>query len=191
MTHRIGQIATVSGRLFKPLEATPDEIHIEDIAQALSLRCRYNCQIPEFYSVAQHVSMGVSTLYVNKCSTEVHDIEFARAWFLHDAAEAYLPDVAKYLKPLLPGFIEMEEKLLDVIFERFGLAGFDRNRLKELDNRMLATEIRDLQPKWPYDPVEHGEPFKFKITPMRDKYAKRMFLEDLQNLFPRMYWPNG
>ena len=81
MTNRIGQIATVSGRLLKPLEATPDEIHIEDIAQALSLRCRYNCQIPEFYSVAQHVSMGVSTLYVNKCSTEVHDIEFARAWF--------------------------------------------------------------------------------------------------------------
>ena len=114
----------------------------------------------------------------------MHDIEFASAWFLHDAGEGYLPDVPKYLKPLLPGFIEMEEKLLDVIFERFGLAGFDRDRLKELDNRMLATEIRDLQPKWPYDPVAYGEPFKFKIASLSPRLAKRMFMDDFQRLFP-------
>lgn len=183
-TDRIGQIATVSGRLMNVLETSPGDIHIEDIAQALSLRCRYNCQIPYHYSVAQHCALGSLTLRKDKGSREFDDPSFARAWLLHDAAEAYLPDVPRHVKPALPGFQEIEDRLLAVIYERFGVGEFDQERLRELDNRMLQTEIRDLQPKWPAEVMPYGEPFGFKIIPYMATYSRRAFLMEFALLFP-------
>lgn len=43
-----------SGHRIDPLHIKEDDIHLEDIAHALSLICRGNGHIKYFYSVAQH-----------------------------------------------------------------------------------------------------------------------------------------
>ena len=47
-------IRTWSKVKFTPLEPKEEDIHIGDIAHALSLMTRANGHFPEFYSVAQH-----------------------------------------------------------------------------------------------------------------------------------------
>ena len=40
---------------------------------------------------------------------------------LHDAAEAYLPDVSRPIKPYLTGFYEIQQRIEVAIADRFGL----------------------------------------------------------------------
>jgi len=47
-------IQTASGKHFDYLNASTDDVAIEDIATALSNICRFAGHLPEFYSVAQH-----------------------------------------------------------------------------------------------------------------------------------------
>ena len=50
-------IQTYTGKVFWPLDPEPDEIDIEDVAHALSLKCRFNGQCDHFFSVAAHSVM--------------------------------------------------------------------------------------------------------------------------------------
>ena len=47
-------MTTYSGRKFDPMQMTPGDVYIEDIAHALSLLCRGGGQLSYFYSVGQH-----------------------------------------------------------------------------------------------------------------------------------------
>ena len=49
-------MTTYSGRKFDPMQMTPGDVYIEDIAHALSLLCRGGGQLTYFYSVGQHSS---------------------------------------------------------------------------------------------------------------------------------------
>ena len=81
-------MTTYSGRKFDPMQMTPGDVYIEDIAHALSLLCRGGGQLSYFYSVGQH-SLN--------CAAEAK----ARGWserqqlacLLHDASECYMSDV--------------------------------------------------------------------------------------------------
>ena len=82
MTDRRGcWITTYTGRLFHPFDPRPEDTDIEDIAHALSLKCRWGGMTRVFYSVAQHC---VHVSY----HCEAHH---ALAGLLHDAQEAYAP----------------------------------------------------------------------------------------------------
>lgn len=151
-------IQTVSGRKFFPLDPRPEDICIEDIARALSNTCRFtgHCR---FYSVAQHsvlVSMRVP--------------EEAAAWgLLHDSAEAYLNDVARPIKGNVffsapEGFIPykvVETRVLKAIAEAFHLDWPIPGSIKEVDDRMLLTEQRDLL-------GPQIEPWNVPATPYED-----------------------
>lgn len=147
-------IQTFTGRRFFPLRPTIGDLSITDIAHALAMKCRFTGHVSTFYSVAEH-SVHCSRNVPNK-----HAL-----WaLLHDAAEAYLPDVARPIKgrlyvgitePMVPGiegqsgfgigmtFAAAEDELLKVVARRFGLAWPMPAIVKEVDLRMLATE-RDL-----------------------------------------------
>ena len=103
-------ITTYGGIHFDPLAPRPEQILAEDIAHALSLICRGNGHVRRFYSVAQH-SLA--------CSYEAEVRGFSArvqlACLLHDAAEAYLSDVTRPMKALMPQLRAAEERLLDVI----------------------------------------------------------------------------
>lgn len=83
-------MTTYSGRKFDPMQMTPGDVYIEDIAHALSLLCRGGGQLTYFYSVGQH-SLN--------CAAEAQ----ARGWserqqlacLLHDASEGYISDIIR------------------------------------------------------------------------------------------------
>ena len=84
---------------------------IEDIAHGLSQTCRYGgqCQVP--YNVAQH-SVMVSKMVPH---------HLAISALLHDASEAYMCDIPKPLKVLLPGYSKIEERVEIALFKQYGL----------------------------------------------------------------------
>jgi hypothetical protein len=124
-------------------------IDIEDIATALCRKARFNGQhlgrVQDIYSVAQH-SINVHDALVH-CYPN-HNEPQTRLWaLLHDATEAYLPDVHTQLKDMIPSFRELETRIEQVIAGKFRLIMPKPAVIKEIDRRMLATERRDLMPK--------------------------------------------
>ena len=162
-------ISTFLGNRFYPSECRIDQIDMEDIAHGLAYQCRFNGQTNQFYSVAQHSLMVASLV----------PPAYRRAALLHDAAEAYLGDMVKPLKVLLPGFSEIEEKVTQLIADRFQLDFSDYAPIKAADLVALATEKRDLMPHsvepWSY--LLGYEPLPQRLTPLLPLDAKRQFLE--------------
>lgn len=121
---------TATGRAFYPMDPRPDEIHIEDIAAALSKLCRYGGHCKRFYSVAEHC-----VLMARAASPSV-----AFEALMHDASEAYLSDIIRPVKSSLPEYRVIEERLESVIAQRFDLVYPMPAEVKRLDNAILADE---------------------------------------------------
>lgn len=131
MVERKGDwLQTFTGAVFYPLDPRPEEIHIDDIAHALAMQCRYSGHTSRFYSVAEHC------VHVSRVVAP----EYALWGLLHDASEAYLVDIPRPLKRYMPQYHEWESGLMAVICGRFGLSLTMPASVKEADNRMLATE---------------------------------------------------
>ena len=162
-------ISTYLGNRFWPTEPRIDRIDIEDIAHGLAYQCRFNGQTSAFYSVAQH-----SIMVANILPPHLH-----KAALLHDAAEAYLGDIVKPLKHLLPGFAEIEAGVTRLIAQAFEV-DFDTDHvaIKHADMVALATEKRDLMPNsaeaWSY--LAGIAPLPELIDPLPPAQAKAAFL---------------
>lgn len=131
MQDRIGNwIQTYSGRKFWPLDPRPDEVHLEDIAHSLSLRCRYGGHCSKFYSVAEH-SIQVSYFV---------PIEYALWGLLHDAAETYSADVPRPLKRNLTEWKPMEDKIMQTICAKFNLPLIEPREVKYIDLAITTDE---------------------------------------------------
>jgi hypothetical protein len=149
-------IVTASGRQVNLLDPDPESIVIEDIALALARLNRFTGHTLTFYCVAQH-----SVLVSEQCRRS------PLAGLLHDAHEAYLGDVSRPLKLALRSHLaEGETDPLALIAanfdrticERFGLPvdAFQADEIKLADNRLLATEKRDLV-------IAHAHPWTTKL----------------------------
>ena len=101
-------------RLFWPHNIKQNDISILDIAHSLSQQCRYTGHTKKFYSVAEH-SLIVSDYLPHP---------FKLWGLMHDAAEAYMCDLASPIKHSLPKFKAMENKIMDVIAIKYGLAPY-------------------------------------------------------------------
>ena len=167
-------ILTHVGNVFDFLRPEQCLFAIEEIAHALSHLCRFTGHTREFYSVAQH-SVHVSYLAPK---------EHALAGLLHDAAEAYLGDVASPLKALLPAYQDIEAKVEQSLLKSFGLDIHLPPSVKQADMQILVTEMRDLMPSH----VPCAMPGGFQplpnvvITPWSSADAKRAFLARYKEL---------
>lgn len=114
--------------VFNPLEK---DIDINDIAHALSNLCRFGGHSPKFYSVAQH-----SVLCSLKGKTYLEQLEL----LMHDASEAYLIDLPKPIKLMLPDYIRVEDNLLGLIFKKFKLNFPLSDTVHKIDRELLEYE---------------------------------------------------
>ena len=179
-TGRVGNwFQTYSGIAFHLLDPRPEEICIEDIAHHLSLQCRYNGAIREFYSVGQH-----SVLCGRYLRAQTRNIEGGRWGLLHDAAEAYVGDMVRPLKMAMPTFKAAELRIMEQVAVRFGLPWPEPEYVARVDARMLMTEMRDLMavPPQPWDCT--AKPLNSKIEGWPPAYAEEAFLELYHELWP-------
>lgn len=122
-------ITLASGHVFDFLDPEGSLFDIEDIAHGLAHVCRYAGQCRDFYSVAEH-SILVSEV--------VEEYKFEA--LMHDASEAFIGDVTRPLKQLLPEFKRIEANVEDAIVNRFGLNRRSKASIKRADLRVLAAE---------------------------------------------------
>lgn len=186
---------TASGRAFWALDPRPEDIHIEDIAAQLSRVCRFGGALKngawvdhsvacfpdkkwvpfEIYSVAQHCDL------VSRNVPEEHALE----GLLHDAAEAYIGDMVKPLKVMIPEFKKIERRIMAAVRERFGLPQEESEFVKIADYRAVLTEHRDLQND--IGEVDWGvakmEPWPEQIIPVLPSVARKMFMDRFNELY--------
>ena len=171
-----GWIQTMTGKKFKPMEPNPHDIHILDIAHALSHVCRFTGHTSMFYSVAEHCV---------RLSYAVSD-ENALWGLLHDASEAYLCDLAHPLKvrPEFAAYREAEARLMKAVCKRFALPLEQPNEVSVADLRMVATEKRDLFGKEPAEwvSIRDVQPYDWRIVPWPAAVARKRFLLRYQML---------
>ncbi|MGN8154365.1 hypothetical protein ACTJK5_19005 [Agrobacterium sp. 22094] len=166
-------IMLASGNWFDLLDPWNSEFTIEDIAQGLSNICRYSGQCKYFYSVAEHS--------IHVCDTVD---EFKLEALMHDAAEAFVGDITRPLKQLLPQYKEIEANVEDAICRRFNLDKRSKGIVKAADLCVLAAEQSHLMPPgadfWAI-PAK-VQPASFEIGFLRPEEARRLFLDKFQSL---------
>ena len=185
-----------SGRYFDLANPDPATIDINDIAGALSKIPRFGGHadasfamksrgesifFERFYSVAEHSA---------QCASQAHEdglpADCIRAVFLHDATEAFVGDMVRPLKCMIPQFRDIESRVNDAIAAAFGV-DFSRwhAEIKEIDNAMVIAERNALftpdSVKW------HGEDTCRVLTPdfgfWLPEKAERHFLFIFKQLF--------
>ena len=165
-----------SGRHFDFLTPQTNRISIEDIAHALAHICRFGGHTGRFYSVAQHCYLA---------STIVPAPD-ALAALLHDAAEAYLGDVPKPLKQLLPDYQAIEARVEADVLRKLGIERPLPESVAWADRVLLATERRDLMPSvldvWAL--IADVAPLERRIVPLPPGAAKHAFLARYYELVP-------
>ncbi|HVP57588.1 MAG TPA: hypothetical protein VMU02_05785 [bacterium] len=167
-------IQTYTGKKFELLSPTPDMFDPLDIAHALSMLCRYTGHVDRFYSVAEH-----SLMMSWYCPAELGFVAL-----MHDATEAYVNDLSKPLKDLLPSYEVIERNIYLALAERFNLPENLPAEIKTADRRMLITEHKLLM-KTPPDTwgYEGYAPFNidgFSLFTPRE--AKAIFLDRFYEL---------
>jgi hypothetical protein len=161
---------TYSGKKFWPLDPRVEDIDIRDIAHSLSLINRFNghTKYARGYSVAQHSVLG-SKLIVP---------DLAMEFLLHDGTECYYGDVISPVKAILgKAYSDLEDKLADVIADKYKLATNEAAlaEVKEVDQRMATTEIRDLCRYRPWR-SQPNPPYPFKIKPWSPAKSEKEFI---------------
>lgn len=174
--------STASGKPFWVLDPRPEEIRIYDIAQQLSRVCRFGGALRddvELYTVAQHC-----------CHVSDHcPPELRLEGLLHDAHEAYIPDLLKPLKLNIKK-LGWDWKLLEhplelAVRRRFGLPDDMHPDVKQQDYIAVATEHFQLQHvtgevDWGVPPTLWQD---LSIEPWHPRRARQEFLVRFYKLY--------
>lgn len=132
-------ITTFTGIHFYPTAPNVEDISIEDIAHSLAFQCRGNGHLKYFLSIGQHCIRCCEEAQARGYSDRV-----ALICLLHDASEAYMSDVPRPTKKEIPRYIEWEERLLELIYEKY--LGNQPNKeeqeiMKKIDDDVLYYDL--------------------------------------------------
>lgn len=196
-----GCIRTFTGRWVDPLDLKYGDVCIEDVAHSLSLKCRYTGHVPEMYSVARH-----SLLVTHILGHQGHSWEVQMAGLLHDATEAYLPDVSSPTKRSIyidrghgvQSFSLVESGLIPIIHRSLGVGTIPLPHNSEYclvhvaDKMALTYEMACLFhkgtclcPHWIGDTLHSKSPFPREVT--QAKHDEIGFLSIFRFLKERIY----
>ena len=148
----------------------PQDCHweLEDIAHGLAMTCRFAGQARRYYSVAEH------SVYVSQLVPP----ELAWDALMHDAAEAFICDMAKPLKVMLPDYKVVEQRVEKAIAERYRLIDPMPREIKLADIQMLRAEQVQIMRnnddwEWTFDVPEPD----IRIAALGPYEAKALFLD--------------
>lgn len=167
-------IITYTRKHFDPVHPDKELICIQDIAHALSMICRGNGHVSTFWSVGEHCIC---------CAKEAlgrgYSNRLALACLLHDASECYMSDVPRPLKQEMETYKAIENRLLQVIYQKFlgsGLTEEEERLLKEIDDDLLWYDLDVL-----LEEKQTGEPpklhFKLDYTVRPFQEVEKEYLE--------------
>lgn len=160
-------MATTSGRKFYPASPDYPGFDLDDLVWGISRACRYGGQIRpdvEHYSVAEH-SVLMTRYFWDKVLGGLkvehlapHLLAELRTVAMHDLAEGLLSDHVRPIKREVPRLGSLEDGLSRLIAAKYGLVFPLPGWLKELDNRILVDEHRQVMPQskqeWAVDGLE-------------------------------------
>lgn len=135
-------ITLQSGGKFYYKDPDNSDYTIEDIAWGLANTCRYTGQCTVHYSVAQH-SLMMAALVPDNLKLEA---------LMHDAQEAFMCDIPKPLKVLLPDYQSMEDAVELSIRKRYGLPEAFSPEVRWYDRELCQREMEHLfglEFEWP------------------------------------------
>jgi uncharacterized protein len=164
----VGWIGTATGIAFNVIDPKIEDIHLHDIAAALSKLCRYGGHCRRSYSVAEH------------CVHVAHHAPpyLALAALMHDASEAYLTDIPRPIKKAMPEYRAIEDRLMTAIGQRFGFAWPMPQEIVDLDNRILHDETAQNMSQPPVPWGIPGEPLGVTLNYWTPKVAASWFLSE-------------
>ena len=194
-----GWIHTFTGKRVDPFDMKPEDVEIEHIAHSLATINRFCGAAREPYSVAQHSVLVEERVRARLAKTTfpIHhraDRGICLYALLHDAPEAYgIPDIACPVKgrlwvhyPSVPIPLKRHEDLImDNICAAFGIPDSKPSIVKNIDNRMVVTEARDLMAAgtegWEWSGPEPS-PYPERVLPWAWWRAKDNFLARFREL---------
>lgn len=171
---------TYRGDAFFPATPKPEDVHVEDIAHALGMQCRYGGQCERHYSVAEH-SYWVSLLVPP---------EHALQALMHDSAEGYLVDVPRPSKILMNDYRVVEERVWRAICARYDLSPVLHFSIHDADNGICFSERDQNMKRSPY-PWRIPDPnYRIKLGLWSNRRAEKMFLRRWKQLrgLPLTLW---
>jgi len=143
-------IKTFTGKIVAPLSMELKDIHPKDIVHALQNKCRFTGHTSRFYSVGQHsciVSEIVQWLYSGEENQSPITLKtLVQQATLHDADEAYLPDIPSPIKQL-PEFAYLKQvgnDIFTLVMEWHNLPTTEHPLVKKADRIALALEKESL-----------------------------------------------
>jgi hypothetical protein len=140
--HTTNSITTVSGGIVDFADTSrSSKIDLHDVAHGLAMTCRFAGQCPVWYSVAEHCILGARLL----CG-KGQPIQ-ALGFLLHDAHEAFMCDIPKPLKRMLPEYDIISSELQALIMETLwpdDVIYPNATVIHDTDSIMLASEYRQL-----------------------------------------------
>ena len=138
----MSEIMTCSKKMIDPVHPDAALIDVADIAHSLSLLCRANGHFPHFYSVAQHCLNCM-----HEAAARGYSKRIQLGCLLHDVSEAYLSDVTRPVKALLPQYLDVEKGLQDAIFGKWISPALTEEELRHIfliDDEILYFEFSEL-----------------------------------------------
>lgn len=171
-------IVTFTGKPFYFNTPEKSEIDIEDIAHALSNNSRFCGHTVKRYSVAEH------SILVEELVSRITDEPITRLMaLLHDASEAYLSDMATPIKRKIDLYGELEDRIQNEIYWRFGIKVsdilVDKDIVKAADNLAFINEVQQLMgnnPLFKLQDIELPDTKKVTIRCLSEKHCKQLFI---------------
>lgn len=147
--------------------------NIDDVSRNLAHINRFTGSTKYPYSVGQH-SVYVSLLLEMWGYPRITQM----IGLMHDSGEAFLNDIAKPLKNMLPDYRKIEHKVEKAIFEKYSLPFPMEACIKDADNAVFVAERQQLQPGIDCNLDVQAAPFiivPWKPEKCYDEFLKRYY----------------
>lgn len=152
-------VPTFTGRAVYPRSPEPQPFSIIDISHHLANVCRYTGAVDPFYSTGQHCCLLFDYVKNVRKGTPLDCLQI----LMHDAAEAYLNDLARPIKQHLPDYRKWDHDLTMQIRAWMGWRDIPIPAWQdELDSRIIVDEKTALM----RHSVQHCADWKHDLEPL-------------------------